>query len=188
MEKVEEQYDSYGLYAMICALAVRKKMSLSEVERKLNFSSGLISTWKNSVPGIDKVIKVANFFNISIDELIGFKEKQHVESIAKIAKMVIIINNVGFPVELRGKDYMTSCCKEELTSQLMLFLIKKLNLDINSELKNIVDKIDQITYKGFCTKEECLKMLKDNIKLTSNDDIKSELDNSKKLIDFYDKL
>lgn len=73
MEKAEEQFDPYDLYARIYALALKKEVSLSEVERKLNFSNGLISTWKNSVPGIDKVIKVANFFKLSIDELVDFR-------------------------------------------------------------------------------------------------------------------
>lgn len=135
---------------------------------------------------------------VAIELLFGLNEddnsKQNargdidMELIAKIAEMAILINNVGFPVEIKGKNYMTACCKEKMTSQLMLFLIEKLNLDSNQELNKIADKIYKIAYDGFATKEEDLKMLKENIQLFSNDDVQSELDNSKQLIDFYDKL
>lgn len=46
-------------------------MSLAELERKLGFSNGIISTWKKSNPSIDKVEKVANLFHTTTDYLLG---------------------------------------------------------------------------------------------------------------------
>lgn len=51
------------LYSRITDLTALKKMSLAELERKLGFSNGIISTWKKSNPSIDKVEKVANLFD-----------------------------------------------------------------------------------------------------------------------------
>lgn len=59
------------LYSRIADLAMQKKMSLAELERKLGFSNGIISTWKKSNPSIDKVEKVANLFNTTTDYLLG---------------------------------------------------------------------------------------------------------------------
>lgn len=59
------------LYSRITDLATQKKMSLAELERKLGFSNGIISTWKKSNPSIDKVEKVANLFHTTTDYLLG---------------------------------------------------------------------------------------------------------------------
>lgn len=59
------------LYTRIKDLADRHKISLAELERNLKFSNGIISTWKKGSPSIDKVEKVANYFNVSTDYLLG---------------------------------------------------------------------------------------------------------------------
>lgn len=59
------------LYSRITDLTALKKMSLAELERKLGFSNGIISTWKKSNPSIDKVEKVANLFDTTTDYLLG---------------------------------------------------------------------------------------------------------------------
>lgn len=59
------------LYDRIRDLATYHKISLAELERNLNFSNGIISTWKKGNPSIDKVEKVANYFNVSTDYLLG---------------------------------------------------------------------------------------------------------------------
>lgn len=59
------------LYSRITDLTAQKKMSLAELERKLGFSNGIISTWKKSNPSIDKVEKVANLFDTTTDYLLG---------------------------------------------------------------------------------------------------------------------
>ncbi|MBD5429317.1 helix-turn-helix transcriptional regulator [Lactobacillus sp.] len=64
------------LYSRIKDLANEKKISLAQLERELNFSNGIISTWKSSNPSIDKVEKVANYFNVSTDYLLG-REKEN---------------------------------------------------------------------------------------------------------------
>lgn len=70
MKKIEKSASS-PLYERIRNLAQQHKISLAELERSLQFSNGIISTWKFSNPSIDKVKKVANYFNVSIDYLLG---------------------------------------------------------------------------------------------------------------------
>lgn len=70
MKKIEKSASS-PIYERIRDLAQQHKISLAELERSLQFSNGIISTWKFSNPSIDKVKKVANYFNVSIDYLLG---------------------------------------------------------------------------------------------------------------------
>lgn len=59
------------IYSRIRELASQHKISLAELERSLQFSNGIISTWKSSNPSIDKISKVANYFDVSTDYLLG---------------------------------------------------------------------------------------------------------------------
>lgn len=59
------------LYSNIKRLADAHKISLAELERNLKFSNGIISTWKKGNPSIDKIEKVANYFDVSTDYLLG---------------------------------------------------------------------------------------------------------------------
>lgn len=47
-----------------------QKLSVSRLEKELGFGSGTIRRWQTNDPGLEKVIKVADYFNVSINELI----------------------------------------------------------------------------------------------------------------------
>ena len=50
---------------------LRKEAGLSQgkLEKELGFSNGSISKWKNSTPTYDRLQKVANYFNVSVEYL-----------------------------------------------------------------------------------------------------------------------
>ncbi|BDP64796.1 TPA: helix-turn-helix transcriptional regulator [Enterococcus faecium] len=52
-------------------LADRQKISIVELEEKLNFGKNSLYRWKNSSPASDKLQKVADYFNVSTDYLLG---------------------------------------------------------------------------------------------------------------------
>lgn len=52
-------------------LAEEKGTTLAGLERTLSISHGSIRKWDSSSPSIDKVDKVAKYFNISLDYLLG---------------------------------------------------------------------------------------------------------------------
>ncbi len=52
-------------------LAAEKRISLAELERRTGLSSGSITKWGKSSPSIDKLQKIADYFNVSTDYLIG---------------------------------------------------------------------------------------------------------------------
>lgn len=58
------------IYARIKDLADLRKMSIRELENILGFSNGTIRTWKKNAKS-SNLEKVANFFNVSTDYLLG---------------------------------------------------------------------------------------------------------------------
>ena len=52
-------------------LANSKKVSLAELERKLDFSQGSISRWNTQSPSGDRLKAVADYFGVSMDYLTG---------------------------------------------------------------------------------------------------------------------
>ena len=56
------------------SLASTHQLSLAELERKLDFSNGSLRQWDSSTPSGDKIEKVADYFNVSTDFLLGRTE------------------------------------------------------------------------------------------------------------------
>lgn len=52
-------------------LAAKQKISISELERKLDFSGGSISKWVTQSPSSERLQKVADYFNVTTDYLLG---------------------------------------------------------------------------------------------------------------------
>ncbi|MBC1642290.1 helix-turn-helix transcriptional regulator [Listeria welshimeri] len=52
-------------------LSNSKKITIAELERQLKIPNGTIRRWDKSTPGIDKIQKVADYFNVSVDYLLG---------------------------------------------------------------------------------------------------------------------
>ena len=63
-----------GIVYRIKVLCLEKEMSIGDLEEKLGFSKGSIYKWEKNSPSFDKIIKVAEFFDVSIDYLAGFNE------------------------------------------------------------------------------------------------------------------
>ncbi|MGG0207801.1 Repressor [Bacillus mycoides] len=55
------------------------KITIAELERRIQLSNGQIRKWDNQTPGVDKIQKVADYFNVSIDSLLGRSEKKYWE-------------------------------------------------------------------------------------------------------------
>lgn len=52
-------------------LCKKNKVSISKLENDLFLSPGLISRWNKNMPSLDKIADIADYFGVSIDELIG---------------------------------------------------------------------------------------------------------------------
>lgn len=67
-------------------LADERKMTIAELERKLDFSNGSIRRWDKQSPSVDRLQKVASFFNVKADSLLdsnGNEPSPKAQSIAR---------------------------------------------------------------------------------------------------------
>lgn len=54
-----------------------KDTTFAQLERKLGFSNGSIRRWDTNSPSVDKVLKVADHFKVSIDNLVGKAKEEN---------------------------------------------------------------------------------------------------------------
>ena len=65
----------------IKTLCLQRNITISELERILEFGNGTIHKWLKSQPSVDKVLKIAQYFGVSLDYLLDGKEILSKESI-----------------------------------------------------------------------------------------------------------
>ncbi len=58
------------IYEKIRQLCDKEKISLPKLEQTLEFGNGTITKWKTSMPSVDKLKKVADHFDVTVDELL----------------------------------------------------------------------------------------------------------------------
>lgn len=58
------------IYTNICKYAEKKKLSISDVEKKAGFTRGMIAKWKTHSPQIDNLKTVADILGVKVDALI----------------------------------------------------------------------------------------------------------------------
>lgn len=63
------------MFNKIKQLCKEHNISIFELENQIGISRGVLYTWKKSAPSIEKVYKVAKFFNVSIDYLVNHHVK-----------------------------------------------------------------------------------------------------------------
>lgn len=58
-------------------LANRNSVSIAELERKLNLSNGSIARWKKSAPSSRGLTLIADYFDVSVDYLLGRDKEEY---------------------------------------------------------------------------------------------------------------
>lgn len=102
-----------GLTQRIKELADKKNVTFAEIERSVGISNGQIRRWDQSSPKIENIQKIADYFNVSTDYLLG--------------------RNLT-PDSIEKSD-------EQLSTQIMFRMdTQGLSLDEVNELKNEVDR------------------------------------------------
>ncbi|MDT2752701.1 helix-turn-helix domain-containing protein [Enterococcus thailandicus] len=82
-------------YEKIKDLTRQEGISVRELEKRLGYSNGYFSKWKTVSPNSDGLSKVADYFNVSIDYLVG-REKNNNTSFASDDLNKILDNAKSF--------------------------------------------------------------------------------------------
>ncbi|MDR2833484.1 MAG: helix-turn-helix domain-containing protein, partial [Streptococcaceae bacterium] len=65
-----------SLFERIKKLSDKRGISIQKLSSDLGFSDNLIYQWKNSSPKADRLQKVADYFHVSVDYLLGRDEQE----------------------------------------------------------------------------------------------------------------
>lgn len=60
-----------NIYNKIKGLCDNREINVTQLEKGLGLGNGTIRRWDVSSPSINKLVKVANYFDVSIDYIIG---------------------------------------------------------------------------------------------------------------------
>lgn len=80
------------MYNKIKILCKERGTSIHAMEKELGFGGGTISRWKNSNPGLEKVLKIANYLGVSTEFLIGFKANEKSTRTERIYKKISMLD------------------------------------------------------------------------------------------------
>lgn len=170
-----------------------KGISQAELADRAGVSRQAISFYEKGKrhPKIETWQKIANALDTSIPYARG---EINTELIAKIAKMVYLLETTDFDIDLNKEELFTGYEDDlsKMVCKLMLLLLQQLNLDCNQELECIVTKGEKLLGKSdsdpavnhIKTKE----YYEEDILDSPNDDFKTDIEDAKRLIDFYDNL
>ncbi|MCL1990465.1 MAG: helix-turn-helix transcriptional regulator [Defluviitaleaceae bacterium] len=148
-EKVESE-----LVAKIRSLCKEHGISMRRLERDNEFGNGLVSKWSHSSPSVAYLQKVAQYFGVSINYLLGEKEFEETGSKYVFPHNIIAEARVAYSVE--NEKVRTKATHQKLDIQQMLkYLIKVTN-----------DGSKEILYKGRPLTRQEMRELKTTLKQT----------------------
>lgn len=94
--------DFTGIFERIHELAKNKGITITELQSELGFGRTIISKWNGtSTPKIDSVVKIAEYFNVSVDYLLGRTNNPLPDSVLnsitpQMSKLINLIANSKF--------------------------------------------------------------------------------------------
>lgn len=101
------------LYQRIKELCSRKNITIAKLESELGFGNASIKKWeKTSSPSIDKILKVAKYFDVSIDYLLGRTDIE-----GSISEIIGDEDIISFQ---RAREKMTPSDRERMMQMLRL--------------------------------------------------------------------
>lgn len=102
--------DNELLVKTIRSLCKKNNISISQLESDLNFGAGLISRWTRSSPSLDRIIDIADYFHVTLDEVVGRKYFTKDEFLISLIAMTESGNTIW-------KSYTKKECKAKHYSQ-----------------------------------------------------------------------
>ena len=100
-------------YQRIKELCSRRNITIAKLESELGFGNASIKKWeKTSSPSIDKILKVAKYFDVSIDYLLGRTDIE-----GSISEIIGDEDIISFQ---RAREKMTPSDRERMMQMLRL--------------------------------------------------------------------
>ncbi len=85
---LSERLLQVDLYEKIKELAAQKNISIRQLEEKTGIANGTIRRWNKTNPSTAAIAKVAKFFNVSVDYLLGLDNNRSKNEPVDLAELV----------------------------------------------------------------------------------------------------
>ena len=76
--------DNELIVSSIKQLCKSNNITVTQLEKEVGMSQGLVSKWKDKVPSLDKVIDIADYFHVTLDEVVGYNQNVDDEFLNKL--------------------------------------------------------------------------------------------------------
>jgi transcriptional regulator with XRE-family HTH domain len=121
------------LRSRVRELANERGMSLPDLERALEFGNGTIVKWDKAVPNVDKLSMVADYFDVSVDYLLGKSEYKKAISEEGGNRLELLINEYSTEAI---KPLSRLCKHERINKDLTENNVSKaVNIDLDEYLQ-----------------------------------------------------
>jgi transcriptional regulator with XRE-family HTH domain len=154
MFPVAEPKVESDLVVRIRNLCKENGISMRKLERENDFGNGLVSKWSNSSPSVAYLQRVAKYFGVSINYLLGEKEFEDNGSKYEFPHNIIAESRAEYSVE--DEKYRMKALHQKIDIQHMLKYLVKVSGDGSKE----------VLYKGRTLNNKELKSLKSMLKAT----------------------
>lgn len=135
--------DKSLLLPNIKELCENNNTNIHNLEKALKFSTGVISRWDKADPSLSKVIAVAKYFNVSIDDLLSTNNEAYdefiksVECMTKNKSVTWKISEYLYDlIEFKAKEDAEDVPKFESNKQYINDMYDKIFNDYNSSIKS----------------------------------------------------
>lgn len=141
LQILKKEGNSMSLVSRIQLLCKDKATNQSSLERDLGFGKGTISKWDKSSPSSDKLEKVADYFHVSVDYLLGREEKLNAltqedeldlaKTMSKIRKQLMTEQSLMFDGEILDEETIELLLQSIEQQERMIKMLNKKNISHN---------------------------------------------------------
>ena len=104
-----------NIVSRVRALANAQGLSLTNLEIKLNLGNGTISRWSKSAPNSDKLTKVADYFHVTTDYLLGrdsSTNSHYAQTLSDLQKPI----SINFSTQATQSSRISSLSDEDMAA------------------------------------------------------------------------
>ena len=132
-----------NIFYIIKNLCDKNKITIFELEKQIGVSRGILYTWKKSSPSVEKVKRVAEHFNISMDYLVNHQVEENSiveisdEKDKKVIMKFLSLKNNHNKIKIEGLvDYFSLKEQERKDYEKEFIKILKSSHSIQMDIEN----------------------------------------------------
>lgn len=92
----------------------------SVLEKELFMSPGLVSRWTKNMPALDRIIEIANYFNVSLDTLIGNANDEKDNNDINIERLISTLYNKSIEIEIEWQIFNPNNAQDNIITKKIL--------------------------------------------------------------------